>query len=200
MHGISNNRYFPSMRRVQQVTSSHCGPATLEMLASFCGLNITQRQFEAALGIGRHLYTHGNTIDQMGEVCEKVLPPHLHFWYKHESSLIELEQLVEEEHQPIGIEWQGVFEEDADDDDGHYSVVTHLSLDEDLILISDPYGRYAGTDRIFRAGFFEQRWWDTNEVFDPQIGRERKVRDFHSLFVIAPDSLTFPQRYSLTRF
>lgn len=188
------------MRRVRQASSSHCGPAALEMLASFCGFKISQKQFEAALGVGRHFYTHGMTIDQMGKVTEKLLPPHLHFWYKHESSMEELEQLVEQEQQPVGIEWQGVFEEEADDDDGHYSVVTHLNLEEDLIVIADPYGRYAGNDRIFRAQFFQQRWWDTNEVFDPRIGRQCRVRDLHSLFVIAPDSLTFPQRYSLTRY
>jgi len=198
MPPTSANQSFPTMRRIRQITAYHCGPAVLEMLASFYHVTLYQDQLVKSAGAGHKLYSQGMTIDELARAASKSLPFHLQFWYKHNSTLEELAKIISAHQHPIGVEWQGVFEEDEDEDNGHYSVVTQIDIPHNLITIADPYPRYAGHDRLFHLNFFEERWWDINEVTDPQTEKIHSLKDFHTLFMIADKGLTFPVRLSMT--
>lgn len=193
-----NNPHFPDLKRVSQKTNSHCGPAVLEMLSSFLGFDMDQDEFVDVLGIAHKLPTHGMTIYEMAEAIKKLFPS-VQFWYKHNSSLNDLSQLVNNYRFPVGVEWQGIFYEDSDGDDGHYSVITHIDTSNNIVTIADPYSRFAGTDRIFHILEFEDRWWDENEIKDPFSGRTRLERDYHTLFILTPKEETFPEILEMVR-
>ena len=186
------------MKRAVQITSSHCGPAVLEMLTSFLGYDIDQSAFVSAAGVEYRIRDYGMTIDELADAIKQTAPD-LVFWYKKNSSITELKQVVNVHKFPAGVEWQGVFQEDEDDDNGHYSVVTHVDNDHGTIHISDPYIKYAGTDRIFGIHLFEKRWWDVNEVRDHETGQLKHIADDRTMFVITPSHIHFPSDLGMNR-
>ncbi len=190
--------YFPHMERVKQITSYHCGPAVLKMLLSWQGVKSKQREIVVAAGIGRKLKTYGMTVAEMSLAVNKLFP-NLRLWYKDNSSLKELQQLVRGYDLPVGVEWQGVFEEYADEDSGHYAVVVAIDMASNLIMLADPFRKYAGKDRRFSIIDFEHRWWDTNEVTDPRTGKHKLVKDYHMMFVVVPEGVTFPESLGMVR-
>lgn len=179
------------MPRVTQITTSHCGPAVLQMLVSFLGYDIDQDRFVDAAEIRTRFKDYGITVPEMAEAIHQ-LTPDLDFWYKKNSTLMELKQVVNVHKFPAGVEWQGVFEEDEDDDDGHYSVATYIDSAHGTIHLADPYEVYAGRDRIFGLHLFEKRWWDVNEVTDIETGLINHIADDRTLFVVTPQYITFP--------
>jgi hypothetical protein len=46
---------------------------------------------------------------------------------------------------------------------------------------------------------FEQRWYDFNEIDDPETGHKRLVEDYHMLFVITPTAETFPFKLDMNK-
>ena len=99
---------------------------------------------------------------------------------------------------PVGIEWQGLFEDTLEDetqdgDYGHYSVITMADPKSRKLVIVDPYKDFRSQDRIFTFEFFMSRWWDTNEVPDPLTGKDRLVEDRQMMFLITPAEETFPR-------
>lgn len=186
------------MRRVSQISSAHCGPAVVKMLMSFYGVSLYQRDLVRAAGAEKKLKTHGMTVAELG-LAVRLTAPALQFWYKDYASFQEMAELLTSYGVPVGVEWQGVFEEYADDDDGHYAVVTHLNLVEDVILLADPFKKYAGRDREFRVSFFKDRWWDTNEIIDPQTGHGHYVKDERLMFVVVPQEASWPERLAMKR-
>jgi hypothetical protein len=197
------------MKRVRQRTVSHCGPAVLEMLCSYIGQEVDQDTFVEASSIGYdRFYTHGMTIDEMSYAVTKAVPEG-QFWFKDYSSVSELTQIVRVYKYPVGIEWQGIFdyeiEEDTDDeygeeddDEGHYSVVTDIDSLNNQILISDPERHYAGVDRKFRVMDFVRRWWDENKVFDLS-GKLRYEEDFRVMFIVTPKDSIFPEHLGMMK-
>ena len=185
------------MKRVTQKTSSYCGPAVLEMLCSFLGVYLNQDEVVEALNAHDKIDVYGILVPEMGRVISQ-LAPELSFWFKENSSLTDLSQIVRTYGFPVGIEWQGVFYEDADEDNGHYSIVTHIDTINNLIMLSDPYRRFAGTDRIFHVLEFEHRWWDENEVTDFS-GRKTLVRDEKMMFIITPKNASFPELLGMVK-
>jgi len=198
MQKLFSNSHFPELRRVSQKTSSHCGPAVLEMLLSFIGIDIDQDKFVEAAEVGPKLETHGMTISEMGKAVNK-LAPGAAFWFKQNSSLSDLSQVVRHYKYPAGVEWQGVFYDDADEDNGHYSVVTHIDTVNNIVMLADPYMRFAGSDRIFHILEFEDRWWEENEIRDPNTGSVRQERDYHMMIIVTPKDGTFPESLGMTR-
>lgn len=186
------------MKRVRQLTSSHCGPAALEMLLSFLGVYLDQEKLVEAAEAGSKLEEYGMTVGEMG-LAVKRLAPQLAFWFKTNSSLAEISQIIKNYGFPVGVEWQGVFYEDADDDNGHYGVVTHIDTINNIIVVSDPYKRFAGTDRQFHVLEFQDRWWDENEIRDPVTGRVDLVRDERMVFVITPGDCSWPESLGMAR-
>lgn len=203
---MSNSLAFPNLKRVKQETSFYCGPASLQMLLSFHNFPVSQRQIVAAAGISQRIKDHGATLDDLARACAKITPD-FQFWYKKYASLSDLSRLTNEHKCPVGIEWQGVFDyeddeeqsETDDDDPGHYSVVTQLDTYTNLVMIADPDKHYAGKDRRFTILEFERRWWDINEIENPVTHKVYEVDDFHAMFIVIPKGLSFPENLGMIR-
>lgn len=189
--------------RFTQISESHCGPAVIQMLLANLGIEVTQEQVAEAAGVRDIIEMNGTRVDQLAEAVQK-LAPGVSFWHKDHASLDELVRLVDEFHYPVGIEWQGVFEDgyeipfDFTDDEtgegiyGHYSIVTQVNQKAGLIMIADPYKDYRLQDRIFSFKTFENRWYDFNEVPDPGKRNNRIIEDYHMMFLITPGDEDFP--------
>jgi hypothetical protein len=197
------SRISPSLRgkpikleRVLQISESHCGPAVVQMLLANLGIGVSQEQVAEAGGATELIELHGMRVDQLA-LAVKLISPAVTFWFKQNSRLRELIALVTRHRYPVGVEWQGLFEDDEsseteDADYGHYSVVTHVDLKRKELIIADPYKDFVDQDRIFSLEFFARRWWDTNEITDPTTGRTELVEDYHMMFIITPAEATFP--------
>lgn len=187
------------MKRVCQKSNAHCGPAVIEMLFSFVGVYFDQDEFVNVIQKSEEeLKVYGITVAEMAKSV-KALAPEYNFWFKENSSLSDLQQVVEEYGFPVGVEWQGVFYEDADEDDGHYSVVTHVDTVNNIIMLSDPYKRFAGSDRSFHIMEFDHRWWDENEIVDELANRKYVTREEHMMFLITPKETIFPETFGMIR-
>lgn len=196
MQNKSINPYFPGLRRARQITVSHCGPAVLSMLLSHCGSEVGQDVLVEAAEVRHALDDYGITVEEMARAV-KAVTPQLQFWYKEHATIDDIEKIVDIHNYPVGIEWQGVFYEDEDEDNGHYSIVTHVDTQNKIITIADPYSRFAGVDRSFHIEEFEGRWWDENDVYDPTLGQRRGVRDERMIFIITPKGEDFPTIFGM---
>lgn len=178
------------------------------MLLSYRGASIGQDEIVAAAGAQKSVYQRGMTIEELGLAVNK-LCPNLEFWYKYESTITELGLLVNEFKQPVGVEWQGLFDfeyfdeedetEDVDDDEGHYGLITQVDTQNNKVILVDPDKHYADKDRFFTVLEFERRWWDSNTVVDSVSGRSREVSSYHSMFIIVPRGRSFPENLAMTR-
>lgn len=181
-----------NFRKVQQISENHCGPAVIEMLLDAIGIEHTQEAIAQAGGVDDEiLEEHGMRVDQLALACS-TLAPDAQFWYKYNSSIEDVQYLLDKGY-AVGVEWQGLFyeneedeEDDEDQDFGHYSIISHVDEELDQLIIVDPYRYFAKQDRIIPIPFFLTRWWDTNEVRDPNTGRLRLVTDDKLLFFITP--------------
>lgn len=205
MPNNSNNLTFPNLNRVAQLNGYFCGPASLQMLLSLYGIEVDQEEIVRQTGVGHKIQTHGMTIAEMGSYIER-FHPQLQFWYKFESTVNDLSQLVNQHGMPVGVEWQGVFDypdeekyEDEDDDPGHISVITGIDTAENCVLIADPDRHYAGKDRRFSILQFVRRWWDINEIVDPITGSREENDDYQALFIITKREDNFPEKLGLKR-
>ncbi len=199
------------MKRVRQETMYYCGPAVLQMLLNFKAVDRSQRSLVDAAEIHHKIAQYGMYIDELAKAVERSAPEY-QFWHKHYSTIDELSRLVNEFNYPVGVAWQGVFDYDDDDDEeeeeegqgddddpGHYSVVTHISKQENVVQLSDPFKYYAGTDRKFTVLEFERRWWDINDAIDPVTGKKYQQDDYHTMFIITRKSEDFPAALGMVR-
>lgn len=197
-------KVFPKLRRVAQKNIFLCGPATLEMLLSYHAVIVKQKEIVDALNLKNLIRKRGMNIAEMGRYVHEN-HPELQFWSKFNSTLVELSTIINVYHYPVGIEWQGVFiydtpQEAAEDDPGHFSIVTDIDIDNNRISIADPYKHFAGTDREFELTFFEPRWWDNNPITNPETNETTLVNDFHALFIITKKDDNFPELLHLNRY
>jgi hypothetical protein len=179
------------------------------MLLSNVGADVAQEAVAEAGGAASLIELHGMRVDQLAHaVCQ--LAPVTQFWYKSHASLDDLIALVVEHRCPVGVEWQGLFEDEEDDEEddgeeedeadyGHYSVVTHIDLEKQELIIVDPYKAFVDQDHILGFDEFLNRWWDTNEITNPKTGRTRLVEDVHMMFIITPQDAAFPQQLGMKR-
>ena len=186
-----------------QINDIYCGPAVLEMLMGFNGIKIDQEAIVKAAGNADKIKIRGTLPEEIG-IAVKNISPAMQFWYKRFATLKELSTLVNYFHQPAGIEWQGVFEDEegedgGDDDPGHYSIVTKIDTHKNIVMIADPYKHYARKDRRFSILEFERRWWDINEVVDPVTKHKSEMYDYHLMFTVAPEFVTFPAELKMIR-
>lgn len=205
-----------------QISESHCGPAVVQMLLSNLNVAVAQEAVAEAGGSTELIELHGMRVDQLAKaVCQLV--PDAQFWYKHRASLKDLNTLITEHLYPVGVEWQGFFDDEEDDEDeeeeakedsededadedeeddedfGHYSVVTHIDPEKQEMIIVDPYKSYAERDHIVGLEEFMERWWDTNEITSPKTGRARYVTDTRMMFLITPKDAKFPKALGMKR-
>lgn len=189
--------------RFTQIGESHCGPAVIQMLLQNLGIEVTQKAVAEAGGASDLIELQGMRVDQL-EQAVRQLAPLTRFWYKDHSTIEELMRIVADYDYPVGIEWQGLFEDILEDetqegDYGHYSVVTMVDSNSRKLVIVDPYKDFRSQDRIFTFEFFMSRWWDTNDFPDPETGKEHLVEDRQMMFLITPEEVTFPSLLGMKR-
>jgi ABC-type bacteriocin/lantibiotic exporter with double-glycine peptidase domain len=192
---------FSRLRRIQQITENHCGPAVIQMLLENIGVNATQEEITEAAGATHTIETHGTRVDQLAKSVQQ-LAPIAKLWYKEKASLDDLEHVLDICKFPVGVEWQGLFD-DVDDDDedyGHYSIIAHIDKIKDELIIVDPYKDFVDQNRILKMSLFLNRWWDFNEVKDPQTGEKIFKKDEQLFFVVAPLNVTFPDELQMQAY
>jgi hypothetical protein len=186
-------RKFNGLRWIQQITENHCGPAVTQMLLENIGVNVTQEAITQAADATLTIATHGTRVDQLAKAVDQ-LAPHAKLWYKEKASLHDLEYVLNICKFPVGVEWQGLFDDMDDDDEdyGHYSVLAHIDHAKDELIIVDPYKDFVDQNRIIKISVFLKRWWDFNEVQDPHTGEKISKKDEQLFFMIVPKATSFP--------
>ena len=169
------------------------------MLFSFVGKFIPQKRVASCLRAEGKIKTKGLNVHDLARASLILGKKEFVFWKKTEATVSDLAMVTNRYHYPVGVEWQGVFYEDEDEDSGHYGVVTKVNLDAGYLLIADPYRKFAGLDRKFRVSDFVKRWCDANEVTIPGTSRKNIVYDKKMMFVVTPKSLLWPRRLGMTR-
>lgn len=197
-------KFFPKLKRVAQINSYFCGPAVLEMLCSNLDFEISQDKFSEVLGGGKKVKEHGMTVEEMALAVSQ-LAPALQFWFKRNSTVKELTEVLNVYKYPVGVEWQGIFDyedadsDDEDDDPGHYSVIVGINKTKKLVTIIDPDKHYIAKNRKIGLLRFERRWWDINKVLDAKTGKRKESDDYRMMFLITPKGVTFPEKYGMNR-
>lgn len=186
------------MKRVRQRTSSHCGPAVLEMLLSFLDIKIDQDVFVDVTGVAEKLKKHGMTVSELGQAIKRVVPQ-VQFWYKSKATFKDISVVIYKYKYPVGVEWQGIFGKYGDDDDGHYGIITSINLKKKTLTIADPFWKFIKKDRKFTLKKFAPRWWDLNEVVNRKTKRIRHKRDEQMLFIISPKDEKFPKELGMRK-
>ncbi|MGA2910961.1 MAG: cysteine peptidase family C39 domain-containing protein [Candidatus Microgenomates bacterium] len=182
---------FPKMKRAKQVTSSHCGPAVIETLFSFLGYKVSQALVVRSIRAGGKIKSTGLNVDELGSSVKKLGKGKFVFWRKANSTISNLSLIVNKYQYPVGVEWQGVFYEYADGDNGHYCVVTRVNREAGYLRLADPFFKFAGVDRKFKLKDFEKRWWDVNII------GKKSVTDKKMLFIIAPKGENWPRKLGM---
>jgi len=192
---------FSRLRRIQQITENHCGPAVMQMLLENIGVNVSQEEITEAAGATHTIETHGTRVDQLAKAVQE-LAPIAKLWYKEKASVEDLEYVLNECKFPVGVEWQGLFEDIDDDDEdyGHYSIIAHIDKVKDEIIVVDPYKDFVDQSRIVKMSLFLNRWWDFNEVKDLETGEKEFKKDEQLFFVVTPLSITFPAELGMQSF
>lgn len=177
------------------------------MLYFYVGVEIDQEEIVAAAGVKAKIKKEGIAVEEMAAVAAK-LTPKFDFWYKRNSTLTELSKIINTFYFPVGVEWQGLFdyeeeeevnEAEKDTDPGHYSIVTSISTRDNKVLLADPFKYYAGKDRKFTVIEFERRWWDINEIINPRSKKRTQIDDYHIMFLICPSETAFPEKLGMTK-
>ena len=192
---------FSRLRRIEQITENHCGPAVIQMLLENIGVNATQEEITEAAGATHTIETHGTRVDQLARAVQQ-LAPIAKLWYKEKASPDDLEYVLDVCKFPVGVEWQGLFDDMDDDDEdyGHYSIISNIDKAKDELIVVDPYKDFVDQNRIVKMSTFLNRWWDFNEVKDPQTGEKTFKKDEQLYFVVAPLSVGFPAELQMQSY
>jgi hypothetical protein len=195
-----NSQYLPQLPRLKQRTLSHCGPAVLSMLTGFIGYKVDQDEFVSAARVNRiTLRKNGMDVDELALSIVRRLPKTT-FWIKEKSTIRDLASITNVYSYPVGVEWQGVFGEWSNGDDGHYSIVIHVDRAKEKIVLIDPFWYYSGSDRIFSTNRFVSRWWDATMRVDKKTGLIMRDTDQQVMFVVTPKSVTFPRKIGMVPY
>ena len=192
---------FSRLRRIEQITENHCGPAVIQMLVENIGVTVSQEEITEAAGATHTIATHGTRVDQLAKAVHRFAPD-AKLWYKEHASPEDLEYVLDVCKFPVAVEWQGLFgdEDDDDDDYGHYSIIAHIDRGKDELIIVDPYKDFIDQSRIVSMSLFLTRWWDFNEVKDPQTGEKVFKKDEQLFFVVVPRTVTFPDELGMQSY
>lgn len=196
-------RNFPEMKRTSQISIYACGPATLEMLFSFVGLKVSQTSLIRSIRAWNKIKLFGIDVNDMNKAAKIASKGKFVFWRKQKGKISDLDLAINKYKCPVGIEWQGVFYEQEDEDSGHYGVVTKINKKAGYLRIADPYFNgffgYNDIDRKFRISDFIPKWWDTNEIKISGTSKTRTVKDIRMMFVITPKGETWPKKLGMSK-
>jgi hypothetical protein len=194
-------RKFSRLRRIEQITENHCGPAVVQMLLENVGVSATQEEITEAAGATQTIAALGTRVDQLAKAVQQ-LAPIAKLWYKENATIDDLEYVLNECKFPVGVEWQGLFADmDGDDEDyGHYSIIAHIDRLKEELIVVDPYKDFVDQSRIVPLRLFLERWWDFNEVKDPQTGEKTFRKDEQLFFVVVPLSISFPAELGMQSY
>lgn len=190
---------FPAMSRTKQITVYHCGPAVLTMLYSFLGVKVSQRGLVASLRAQNKIKKFGFNMKDIARAANIAGKGSFVFWKKANTKISDLDLIINKYKSPVAVEWQGVFYEYSDGDDGHFSIVTEINKKGGYVRVADPYTKFFGTDRKFKIKEFEQRWWDSNEIKVAGTTKLRTVVDNRVSFLIAPKGENWPKKLGMTK-
>ena len=192
-------RPFPHLKRIKQKTSSYCGPSVLVSLFSFLGVRTSQGRIVRSLRAENKIKDTGLVIKDLARAVRIVGKARFTFWKKEDATIGDLDRIVNKYKFPVGVEWQGVFYEDEEGDNGHYCIITEVNKAKGYLKLSDPYKRFTGLDRKFRISDFEKRWWDSNEVNIPYSKIKKLVYDRKLMFLITSKKEIFPRSLGMVR-
>jgi hypothetical protein len=196
-------RPFASMIRVREISNYSCGPATLEMLLSFVGCKFSQTSMIRSLRAQNTIKIYGITVGDMAKIVKIVGKGKLVFWRKHRASINNISLAIDKFKCPVGVEWQGDFYENQDEDLGHYGVVTRVNKEAGYMRIADPYFNsffnYHDLDRKYKIYDFVKIWWDFNEIKVVGISKRRKIKDTRVMFLITPKGESWPRKLGMVK-
>lgn len=190
---------FSKMARIKQIDIYSCGPAVVAMLYSFLGVRVSQRGMIASLRAQKKIKNFGLNTKDLARAVRIIGKGGFVFWKKTNAKISDLSAVIEKYKFPVGVEWQGVFYEDADEDDGHYAIVTQINRERGVMRIADPFYTFAGVDRRFKIKDFVKRWWDQNEISVAGTSKKRRVVDKRVMFVVTKKGETWPKKLGMKK-
>ncbi len=194
---------FPGMARVNEISNYSCGPATLEMLLSFVGCKARQTALIKSIRAQNKIKDYGITVNDMARAVRIAGKKQLSLWRKHNARLSDISSVIDKFNYPVGVEWQGDFYENEDEDRGHYSVVTRINKESNSLRMSDPYFNstfnYKDLDRKYEISEFKKKWWDINEIKVGGTSKVRKIKDTRVMFVITPKGESWPKKLGMVK-
>jgi hypothetical protein len=194
---------FATMKRVKEISNYSCGPATLEMLLSFVGVKAVQTRLIKSIRAQNKVKLYGLGINDMAKAVSIAGKKKLTFWKKQKAGISEIYLIIEKYKYPVGVEWQGDFYENEDEDKGHYGVVTKIDRKAGFLRIADPYFNssfhYEDLDRKYEISAFVKKWWDVNEIKISGTSRTRSVKDTRMMFVVTPRGESWPKKLGMVK-
>ena len=196
--------YKKNYQNTAQISESHCGAAVLQMQLESLGVITDQITITKNAGAEQTVENAGIPPRKLAKAV-KVTASKMLFWVKNEATPQDIVFLLNHNH-PVGVDWQGLFYNDETDEDperlkvgdyGHYSIVNAIDIQNNKIIISDPYPDFARQDRVIPLDKFISRWFDYE--IDPTTTDPRQVGPKHTktIFVIAQKECTFPQEIGM---
>lgn len=183
-----------NFKRFTQITESHCGPAVLQMLLAYFGIEQSQEAITEAAEARETIGPEGTSCAQLALAIHRLAPEYA-LYFKHNASFNDVERLIQEFKLPAAVDWQGMFYEDEEEEDykrlsvgdyGHYSIITSIDKIKNEVVMVDPYMEFEANDRRIEIYRFLNRWWDSEIVKDSKTGFEHSERIDKLLFTIAP--------------
>lgn len=190
---------FPKMKRVKQITVHHCGPAVLVELFSYLGYQISQTAVVKTLRAHKKIMLYGLNTHELARATKTLSEGELAFWRKQGATISDINLAINKYKYPVAVEWQGVFYEHSDGEDGHYCVITRMDKKAGTLRLADSFYVFAGVDRRFPIKFFAKRWWDVNEIKVTGTTRRRTLYDTKVMFLITPKSESWPKRLGMKK-
>ncbi len=190
---------FPKMARIKQISGYHCGPAVLVSLFSFLGVKTSQKRVVASLRAQNKIKQYGLNMKDLARAAAFTGKGAFVFWKKSGGKMTDLHLIINKYKYPVGVEWQGVFYEDEDEDNGHYSIVTAIDKGKSVLRMADAYPKFAGVDRGFKIHDFMERWWDSNEITVSGTTKKRTVYDSKMMFIIIPKGESWPKKLGMAK-
>lgn len=205
---------FENLARIRQLNGSYCGPATIEILLSHFGIQTDQETVVEAGSTKQDVLNNGMSVEMLAKAVKQISPD-MSFWVKRGASLDDLTTMVREYNYPVGVDWQGIFENaeyddlvDSPDqtepessptlgDEGHYSVITDVDTRQNQVVMRNPYGHFSEKDQFQPIPTFLDRWWDDREDTLPD-GTKKYVNENKLMFVIVPKTVRLPENLGMT--